>query len=86
MENGIQGTFVVEVYSGGLLEATTSVPTGDIATNNNMAIPPTQVSVPVPSLDGQDVSAINDLTVRIYVTGGNGKKVWWSYTEVTGLN
>jgi hypothetical protein len=25
-------------------------------------------------------------TVPIYVNGGDGKKLWWSYTEMIGVN
>jgi len=85
-EQGGTGTLVIEVYSGGGLEASDSVSVSTIVDDSNMSVPPTQLVVEVPSVDGQNVSTVNDMTVRVYVQSGNGKKVWWSYTELTGLN
>ena len=49
-------------------------------------LPPSQIIVPVPSVGGETVSSVNDMTVRLYVQSGNGKKVWLSYTELDGVN
>lgn len=47
-------------------------------------LPPTPVVVPVP-IDGSDASVVNSMAVRLYIPQpNNGKKVWWSYTEVRG--
>ncbi len=49
-------------------------------------LPPTQIIVPLATVDGDPVSSVNDITVRLYVQSGNGKKIWWSYTDVSGVN
>jgi hypothetical protein len=42
------------------------------------------VVVPVP-IDGSDASVVNSMAVRLYVSQpNNGRKLWWSYTEVRG--
>lgn len=41
-----------------------TVPVADIA-GSNTAIPPTQISIPLPALAGADVSVFNTLTVRM---------------------
>ena len=78
------GTLWIEVYVGGLLETSTSVPVSSLIDDDNMSIPPSQIVVPVPSVNGQGELAVNDMTIRLYVQSGNGKKIYWSYTEVTG--
>ena len=72
------GTLVIEVYVGGVLETSQMELVSSLVGN--------QIIVPVPSLDGDLVSRVNDMTVRLYVQSGDGKKVWWSYTTVTGVN
>ncbi len=49
-------------------------------------LPPTQIVVPVPSVNGQSESAVNDMTVRLFVQSGDGSKIFWSYTDLTGTN
>ena len=80
------GTLWIEVYSGGLLETSANLPVSSLVDDDNMSIPPTQIVVPVPSVNGQSESAVNDMTVRMYVQSGNGKKLFWSYTDLTGTN
>jgi hypothetical protein len=85
-ESTLTGDVKIDVYRGGVLETSQTVATANIATNADMGVPATQVVVPVPGLTGLDVSEVNGLTVRVYVSGGNNKTLWWSYAEVTGLN
>ncbi len=81
------GTLVIEVYVGGLLETSHSEPVSNLVDDDVGAeLPPDQIVVLVPSVDGDPVSSVNDMTVRLYVQSGNGNKVWWSYTDVSGVN
>ena len=76
------GILVIEVWVGGLLETSQTEPVSNLVDDDTGAgLPPNQIIVPVPSVDG-----VNDMTVRLYVQSGNGKKVWWSYTELDGVN
>ena len=81
------GTLVIEVYVGGLLETSQTEPVSNLVDDDAGAgLPPDQIIVPVPSVGGETESSVNDMTVRLYVQSGNGKKVWWSYTELDGVN
>jgi hypothetical protein len=79
------GDVQIEVWSGGEMLAAESVPMSSIVTKgSDSKLPPTSVLIPLP-IDGSDASVVNDLTVRLYISqSDNGKKVWWSYTEVRG--
>ncbi len=84
-EDALTGDVVIEVYRGGALETSQTVPTANIVSDASPGSPPTQVVVDLPTLTGLDVSAVNDLTIRIYIDNGNNKTLWWSYAEVTGI-
>jgi hypothetical protein len=84
-ETGLTGTLHVDVYVGGALQASQSVPTNTILDDTTPQFV-TQIIVPVPAIQGQPVSSVNDVTVRLYITSGNGKKLFWSYARLTGLN
>ncbi|MHC4164816.1 MAG: hypothetical protein ACYSUM_22090, partial [Planctomycetota bacterium] len=84
-EKGGSGDVQLEVWSGGGILAVASVPMSSIVNKGpERGLPPTPVLVPVP-IDGSAASVVNDMTVRLYISQpNNGKKVWWSYTEVRG--
>ena len=85
-EQDAAGSLRIDVYSGGLLEAAETIPLSSVVDDSNMSVPPDSFVVFVPLLGGDPVSVVNELTLRVFVQSGNGKKVWWSYTEVKGTN
>lgn len=82
-EAGTEGTFRIEIRSSGLLEKKTEdIPMTSIVDDDSTASP--DQLIVLPSLDGAPVSALDNLQVRVFIVSGNGKKVFWSYTEVSG--
>jgi hypothetical protein len=84
-DQGATGDVHIEVWSGGGMLAAESVPMESIVNKgSDSKLPPTEVLVPVP-IDGSAASVVNDMTVLLYISQpNNGRKVWWSYTEVRG--
>ena len=81
-ESDATGTFRIEVRVGGSVETTQDVNMTTLV-DDDAGGPPAQIIVSVP-LDGAPVSALNSLQVRVFIVSGNGKKVFWSYTELRG--
>jgi hypothetical protein len=84
-ETGLTGTLHVDVYVGGVLRASQSLSADSILDDSTPKFT-TQIIVPIPSIQGQPVAAVNDVTVRLYITSGNGKRLFWTYANLTGLN
>ena len=86
-EAGGTGTLIIEVYIGGILETSHAEPVSNIVNDDGgSGLQPSRIVVPLPSIDGAPVSNGNGISVRMYVQGGNGKKIWWSYMDLSGVN
>ncbi len=84
-EEGAEGTVRIEVSSGATLLTTHDVASSSLVNSDNPSVPPSQIVVFVP-VDGEDVAVVNNLRVRVFQPLANdGKKVFWSYTQMTGV-
>ena len=84
-EESAEGTLRIEVYSGGSLQEMQDVALSTVIDDTAAGVP-TEIIVSVPSLDGQPVSAVDGVQVRAFIMSGNGKKVFWSRTELNGVS
>ncbi len=84
-ESDATGTFRIEVWVDGSVATTQDVNMTTLV-DDSAGGPPDQIIVSVPSLGGESVSLLDSLQVRVFIVSGNGKKVFWSYTELTGVN